>query len=279
MRRAEFLLKLLLLNDSNDPLWNQTLEPVDPPETAIVQGGPRGRDEAGREQPARGRRGEVHARRARRGRGLREGSPEAAARPRGGLQRAGGSRAVSIRMLPKTGFWARRSSCRTRSPAGSAVRSGRSARGASPTRRSGSLSPCPSSTAERRGISRSPKRRGARPRSSSRSRSSASRSRCATRSSRSTPPPSASTRRRPGRSAAEAQLRAEKERYDVGLSTNFFVLTRQNDLALAVLTETAALTDYRKALTDFARASGTLLDERRIEIRDDAPAVKAEGGK
>ena len=82
-----------------------------------------------------------------------------------------------------------------------------------------------------------------------------------------------------GRAAAETQLRAEKERYDVGLSTNFFVLTRQNDLALAVLTETAALTDYRKALTDFARAAGTLLDERRIEIRDDAPAVKAEGGK
>ena len=35
-----------------------------------------------------------------------------------------------------------------------------------------------------------------------------------------------------GRSAAETQLRAEKERYGVGLSTNFFVLTRQNDLAL-----------------------------------------------
>jgi outer membrane protein TolC len=82
-----------------------------------------------------------------------------------------------------------------------------------------------------------------------------------------------------GRAAAETQFRAEKERYGVGLSTNFFVLTRQNDLAQAVLTETAALTDYRKALTDFARASGTLLDERRIEIRDDAPAVKAEGGK
>jgi outer membrane protein TolC len=82
-----------------------------------------------------------------------------------------------------------------------------------------------------------------------------------------------------GRAAAETQLRAEKERYGVGLSTNFFVLTRQNDLAQAVLTETAALTDYRKALTDFARASGTLLDERRIEIRDDTPAVRAEGGK
>ncbi len=82
-----------------------------------------------------------------------------------------------------------------------------------------------------------------------------------------------------GRAAAETQLGAEKERYGVGLSTNFFVLTRQNDLSQAILTETAALTDYRKALTDFARASGTLLDERRIEIRDDAPAVKAEGGK
>jgi outer membrane protein TolC len=83
---------------------------------------------------------------------------------------------------------------------------------------------------------------------------------------------------RAGRKAAETQLRAEKERFAVGLSTNFFVLTRQNDLAQAVLTETAALTDYRKAQTDFSRAVGTLLDERRIEIKDDAPAVVAAGG-
>ena len=81
-----------------------------------------------------------------------------------------------------------------------------------------------------------------------------------------------------GRSAAETQLNAEKERYGVGLSTNFFVLTRQNDLASAVLTEIAALTDYRKALTDYARAAGTLLDERRIEITGDAPAVQAAEG-
>jgi outer membrane protein TolC len=82
---------------------------------------------------------------------------------------------------------------------------------------------------------------------------------------------------RAGRAAAEAQLRAEKERYGVGLSTNFFVLTRQNDLATAVLAETAALTDYRKALTDYGRAVGTLLDERRIEIAGDTPTVRAEG--
>ena len=82
-----------------------------------------------------------------------------------------------------------------------------------------------------------------------------------------------------GRSAAETQLRAEQERYAVGLTTNFFVLTRQNDLATAVLTEIAALTDYRKALTDYARAAGTLLDDRGIEIRDDAPTVRPDGGK
>ncbi len=82
-----------------------------------------------------------------------------------------------------------------------------------------------------------------------------------------------------GRAAAETQLSAEKERYGVGLSTNFFVLTRQNDLAAAVLTEIAALTDYRKALTDYARAAGTLLEERRIEIAGDAPALKAVEGR
>src|SRR5439155_23994622 len=52
---------------------------------------------------------------------------------------------------------------------------------------------------------------------------------------------------RAARKAAETQLRAEKERFGVGLSTNFFVLTRQNELAQARVAETAALTDYRKA--------------------------------
>jgi len=71
---------------------------------------------------------------------------------------------------------------------------------------------------------------------------------------------------RSGRQAAETQLRAEKERFAVGLSTNFFVLTRQNDLTRAQETEITALTDYRKALTELARSSGTLLASRKIEI-------------
>lgn len=83
---------------------------------------------------------------------------------------------------------------------------------------------------------------------------------------------------RAGRGAAETQLRAETERYGVGLSTNFFVLTRQNELAVARLTETAALTDYRDALAEWARATGTLLRERKIEIEKDAPAAAHEGG-
>lgn len=72
---------------------------------------------------------------------------------------------------------------------------------------------------------------------------------------------------RAGLAAAETQLRAEQDRFGVGTSTNFFVLTRQNDLALAQLADTAALTDYRKALTELARATGTLLRDRGIEMK------------
>lgn len=71
---------------------------------------------------------------------------------------------------------------------------------------------------------------------------------------------------RAGRGAAEVQLMAEREQYAVGLSTNFLVLTRQNDLSRARLEEISALTDYRTARTEMARATGTLLEERHIEM-------------
>jgi len=71
---------------------------------------------------------------------------------------------------------------------------------------------------------------------------------------------------RAAREAAEIQLSAEQDRFAVGLSTNFLVLTRQNDLAAARLAEIEALTDYRNARTEMARATGTLLDERGIDI-------------
>jgi len=74
------------------------------------------------------------------------------------------------------------------------------------------------------------------------------------------------------REAAEVQLAAERDRYAVGLSTNFLVLTRQNDLASARLAEIEASTDYLIARTELARATGALLAERRIELDEtDAP--------
>jgi outer membrane protein len=81
---------------------------------------------------------------------------------------------------------------------------------------------------------------------------------------------------RASRAAAETQLSAEQDRFNAGLSTNFLVLTRQNDLTSARVTETAALTDYRKAETELARSTGVLLEERHIEI--EAPAGKGAPG-
>jgi outer membrane protein TolC len=74
---------------------------------------------------------------------------------------------------------------------------------------------------------------------------------------------------RSGREAAEIQLSAEKDRYATGLSTNFLVLTRQNDLSRARLDEISALTDYRTARTEMARASGSLIEERGIQVTTD----------
>jgi outer membrane protein len=72
---------------------------------------------------------------------------------------------------------------------------------------------------------------------------------------------------RAGLSAAQIQLQAEQDRFGAGLTTSFFVLTRQNDLALAQLAEIAALTDYRRAATDLARATGALLRDRGIHLQ------------
>lgn len=83
---------------------------------------------------------------------------------------------------------------------------------------------------------------------------------------------------RAGQAAAETQLRAEEERFAAGLSTSFFVLTRQNDLTQARLAETAALADLRKARVEWSRATGTLLSERRIETEKAEPAKSPEGG-
>jgi hypothetical protein len=52
---------------------------------------------------------------------------------------------------------------------------------------------------------------------------------------------------------AQLRLEAEQSRFEVGLSTNFFVVQAQRDLRDAQNAELRALLDYRRAQVDFER--------------------------
>ncbi|MBN1223577.1 MAG: TolC family protein [Candidatus Aminicenantes bacterium] len=68
------------------------------------------------------------------------------------------------------------------------------------------------------------------------------------------------------RELAEKQLEAEEEKLKVGLSTNFVVLTYQNELASAQSQEISAIIDYMLSLARLNRDMGTNLDDRNIRI-------------
>lgn len=68
-------------------------------------------------------------------------------------------------------------------------------------------------------------------------------------------------------------LAAEQARFDTGQSSNFFVLTRQTELAQASLARTAARIEVARATTELWRAMGLLLERRGIAV--DAPATAA----
>ncbi len=59
---------------------------------------------------------------------------------------------------------------------------------------------------------------------------------------------------RAARAFAERRLEAEQSKFEVGLSTNFFVVQAQRDLSDAQNVELRALTDLQKALVTFERA-------------------------
>jgi HAE1 family hydrophobic/amphiphilic exporter-1 len=65
--------------------------------------------------------------------------------------------------------------------------------------------------------------------------------------------------------AAGAQYAGEQERFRAGLSTNFQLLQRLNDLIAAQGNEVRALTDYNKALADLQRVTGTTLISNNVE--------------
>jgi len=73
---------------------------------------------------------------------------------------------------------------------------------------------------------------------------------------------------RVARELAENKLKAEEEKFKVGLSTNYFVLQYQRDLANARTMELRAIIDYNLSLAQLNRALGITLKEKNIKITE-----------
>ncbi|MFB3904594.1 MAG: TolC family protein [Acidobacteriota bacterium] len=68
------------------------------------------------------------------------------------------------------------------------------------------------------------------------------------------------------RQLAEEQLAGENKRFEAGLSTNFEVLTYQNQLADARVQEIQALINLEKAITALQRSMYTIIDDQDIVL-------------
>lgn len=73
---------------------------------------------------------------------------------------------------------------------------------------------------------------------------------------------------RVARELQEKKLQAEEEKYRVGLSTPYVVLTYQRDLANTQSQELRAIIDYNLSLARLSRALGTSLEEKNISLQD-----------
>jgi len=70
-----------------------------------------------------------------------------------------------------------------------------------------------------------------------------------------------------GRTASQAQLESEERRFRVGETTNFFVLTRQNQLSEARSREMRALADHNIAVAQLQRAIAATLETFNIQLK------------
>ena len=70
-----------------------------------------------------------------------------------------------------------------------------------------------------------------------------------------------------GSKAAKDRLDSEVRLYQTGESTNFFVLTRQNEFLDARRRELLAKLDFNKASARFLQSVGETLKSRSIRIR------------
>ncbi len=76
------------------------------------------------------------------------------------------------------------------------------------------------------------------------------------------------------RDLAQQKLAAEEEKFRVGMSTNYVVLTYQRDLASARISELNAIVSYNISLAALERATGTNLQSKNINLTDYAPGLK-----
>ncbi len=68
------------------------------------------------------------------------------------------------------------------------------------------------------------------------------------------------------RELAEKRLEAENSKFEVGMSTNYFVVQAQRDLADAQNTELRAIADYNKSVVEFERVQQTSLSRANITL-------------
>jgi outer membrane protein len=73
---------------------------------------------------------------------------------------------------------------------------------------------------------------------------------------------------RAARESAEAQLTGEQKLYEVGRSTTFLLLQRQQELTAARTNELQAQTDYNKALADLQRATASTLRVNNVVVEN-----------
>lgn len=71
---------------------------------------------------------------------------------------------------------------------------------------------------------------------------------------------------RAARILAQKQLEVEERKLEVGMSTAFFVLDFQEQLATAESNEAQAITDYNKSLVELYRILGTTLEKNNIVL-------------
>jgi outer membrane protein TolC len=68
--------------------------------------------------------------------------------------------------------------------------------------------------------------------------------------------------------AFKETLEGEQKKFHAGESTPFLVIQRERDVATAEGTEAQARDDYAKALTQYAQATGTILEKFNVEISE-----------